>query len=96
MGYFSKELQILDRNTVKYMIDQLQEENDKLHADFNQLHTNYDNLHTDFNNLHTSFDNLHTNYDKLNNENINLRQQHSFDAAKIERYRNLYGELPEE
>ena len=81
MGYFSKELQILDRNTVKYMIDQLQEENDKLHADFNQLHTNYDNLHT--------------NYDKLHNENINLRQQHLFDAAKIERYRDLYGELPE-
>ena len=59
MGYFSKELQILDRNTVKYMIDQLQEENDKLH-----------------------------------DENINLRQQHSFDAAKIERYRKLYGEQP--
>ena len=75
MSYFSKELQILDRNTVKYMIDQLQEENDKLHADFNQLHTNYDKLH---------------------NENINLRQQHSFDAAKIDRYRSLYGELPDD
>ena len=34
MGYFSKELQILDRNTVKYMIDQLQEDNDKLRANY--------------------------------------------------------------
>ena len=37
MGYFSKELQILDRNTVKYMIDQLQEDNDKLKEDNNKL-----------------------------------------------------------
>ena len=37
MGYFSKELQILDRNTVKYMIDQLQEDNDKLQEDNNKL-----------------------------------------------------------
>ena len=57
MGYFSKELQILDRNTVKYMIDQLQEENDKLH-----------------------------------DENINLRQQ----LTILEKYKSLYGELPEE
>ena len=72
MGYFSKELQILDRNTVKYMIDQLQEENDKLHADFNQLH----------------------------NENINLRQKYSNDVKQlvdtIEKYKSVYGELPEE
>ena len=60
MGYFSKELQILDRNTVKYMIDQLQEDNDKLKGEI-----------------------------------VELRQQHSFDAAKIDRYRSLYGELPE-
>ena len=37
MGYFSKELQILDRNTVKYMIDQLQEDVDKLQEDNGKL-----------------------------------------------------------
>ena len=64
MGYFSKELQILDRNTVKYMIDQLQEENDK-----------------------------------LQDENINLRQKYSNDVKQlvttIEKYKTLYGELPD-
>ena len=72
MGYFSKELQILDRNTVKYMIDQLQEDNDKLQEDNN----------------------------KLQDEIVELRQKHSTEVTKlsttIEKYRSLYGELPDE
>ncbi|SFD00508.1 hypothetical protein SAMN02910398_03762, partial [Butyrivibrio sp. YAB3001] len=36
---FSKELQILDRNTVKYMIDELQEELDTTKEELNTAHT---------------------------------------------------------
>lgn len=32
MGMFSEELKILDKNTVSYMIDELQDENDELRA----------------------------------------------------------------
>ena len=92
MGYFSKELQILDRNTVKYMIDQLQEDNDKLRA-------HIDKLQVHSNNIQANYNKLQTNNDKLHNENISLRQQHSNDVtqlALLEKYKAIYGELPEE
>ena len=96
MGYFSKELQILDRNTVKYMIDQLQEDNDKLQAVNDKLLADNDKLLANNDKLLANNDKLLANNQNLHNENINLRQQHSFDAAKIDRYRSLYGELPDD
>ncbi len=37
MGMFSEELRILDRNTVKYMVEEQQQENDALRAEKNEL-----------------------------------------------------------
>ena len=39
MDMFSKELQILDRNTVKYMIDELQEDLDEAHTLLDEAHS---------------------------------------------------------
>ena len=75
MGYFSKELQILDRNTVKYMIDQLQEDNDKLQEAKAKLQAENTTL--------------------LQQQNYYM-EQHTRDAERLEKYKALYGELPNE
>ena len=77
MGYFSKELQILDRNTVKYMIDQLREENDRLRKEN---------------------DRLRKENDILKNKIAEFKKNHPEIAIQVQlaRYRELYGDLPEE
>ena len=45
MNMFSKELQLMDRNTAKYMIDELQEQLDSAHEQLDSAHEQLDSAH---------------------------------------------------
>ena len=68
MGYFSKELQILDRNTVKYMIDQQQEELDKLQEELDKTQEELDKVHEKLYKAHEELDKVHEKLDKAHEE----------------------------
>ena len=65
MGMFSKELRELDRNTVLYMIDEMQDTESKLNDAHTQLNSTQDELQSAQDKLHSTQDKLHSTQDKL-------------------------------
>ena len=57
MNMFSKELQILDQNTVKYMIDEMQEELDNIKDELDTAKTELDTAKTELDTANTTISN---------------------------------------
>lgn len=85
MGMFSKELRELDRNTVLYMIDEMQDELDqkkiqlqdtesKLNDAHTQLNSTQDELHSTQDKLHSTQDELHSTQDELHSTQDELQK----------------------
>ncbi len=76
INMFSKELQILDRNTVKYMIDELQDElnetQNKLSEAKDQLNETKDQLNEAKDQLNETKDQLNETKDQLNEANTTI------------------------
>lgn len=68
MGLFSKELQMLDENTVDYMIDEMQATIDELKRDNQELQTSNQNLQTSNQELQTSNQDLQTSNQELQSQ----------------------------
>lgn len=64
MGMFSKELYEMDRNTVRYMIDEMQSELDQTHEELDQTHEELDQAHEELDQTH----------EKLNQKERELRE----------------------
>ncbi len=75
MGLFSKELQILDENTVDYMIDEMQATIDELKRNNQELQTSNQNLQTSNQDLQTSNQELQSQLAHKELELQQLRQQ---------------------
>ncbi len=75
MDMFSKELQILDRNTVKYMIDELQEELDSTIFELDAAKSELDTTKTELDTTKTELDTTKTELDTAKTE---------LDTAKTE------------
>lgn len=69
MGMFSKELRELDRNTVLYMIDEMQDELDQKKIQLQDTESKLNDAHTQLNStqdeLQSAQDKLHSTQDKL-------------------------------
>lgn len=69
MGMFSKELRELDRNTVLYMIDEMQDEIDQKKIQLQDTESKLNDAHTQLNStqdkLHSTQDELHSTQDEL-------------------------------
>lgn len=68
MGLFSKELQILDENTVDYMIDEMQATIDELKRNNQELQTSNQDLQTSNQELQTSNQDLQTSNQELQSQ----------------------------
>lgn len=55
MDMFSEELYELDRNTVQYMIDEMQDELDATHIKLNTAHAELNTAHTELNEMNTKY-----------------------------------------
>ena len=95
MSMFSKELQVLDRNTVKYMIDELQEELDdvieKLDDANAQLNSTTEQLNTTTEQLNTTTEQLNTTTERLNNANQQLADKDAIIEKLQEEIKKLKG-----
>lgn len=60
MNMFSKELQILDQNTVKYMIDEMQEELDNIKDELDTTKTELDTTKSELDTAKTELDTANT------------------------------------
>ena len=68
MDMFSKELQILDRNTVKYMIDEYQEELDNTKLELNDAKARLNDAKARLNDVNAELDKTNAELDKTNAE----------------------------
>lgn len=90
MGFFSEELRIMDRNTAKYMIDEmddeiklLQSKKDQLETEKHQLVTEKNQLETEKSQLETEKSQLETEKSQLETEKSQLETQNLQQQAKI-------------
>ena len=68
---FSEELYKLDRNTVQYMIDEMQDELDATQTQLNAAHTELDATQIKLDAAHTELDTVHT---ELNEMSVKYEQ----------------------
>ena len=73
---FSKELQVLDKNTVKYMIDELQEELDGKNAELDTANATIADLNATITSKDDTIANLKSVVDLLKSENQNAEKEH--------------------
>ena len=97
---FSEELKILDKNTITYMIDEMQEELDKKKNELNEAQSKLDTVKTELNTAKTELDTTKTELDLtstffpwlINNGRLDDAQKASKDSAF---YQKLYNEYKE-
>ena len=77
MGFFSEELRIMDRNTAKYMIDEMDDEINLLQAKKNQLETEKSQLVAEKSQLETEKSQLETEKSQLETEKCRLETEKS-------------------
>lgn len=77
MGMFSEELRELDRNTVRYMMDEMQDELDGLKNEKNELQNEVDGLKGESMELQSKNGKLQNENGKLQNENGKLQDENS-------------------
>ena len=100
INMFSEELKILDKNTITYMIDEMQEELDKKKNELNEAHSKLDTVKTELNTTKTELDTTKTELDLtstffpwlINNGRLDDAQKASKDSAF---YQKLYNEYKE-
>ena len=68
MRMYSKELQELDRNTVKYMIDGLEAQRDKVRAELDKTNAELDKTNAELDKTNAELDKANTELDKANTE----------------------------
>jgi len=90
MDMFSKELQILDQNTVKYMIDEMQEELDNIKDELDTAKSELDTTKTELDIAKTELDTTKT---ELDTANTTISNQSKEIADKEELIAKLQAEL---
>ncbi len=90
MNMFSKELQILDQNTVKYMIDEMQEELDNIKDELDTAKTELDTTKTELDTAKTELDTAKT---TISNQSKAIADQSKEIADKEELIAKLQAEL---
>jgi hypothetical protein len=75
MGFFSEELLEMDRNTVKYMIDERTRENEELQKKNNEVQKQKEELQSRNNELESQKAELQSQNDELQNQNDELQNQ---------------------
>ena len=86
MDMFSKELQILDRNTVKYMIDELQEELDTTISELDAAKSQLDTTKSELDNTKSELDNTKSELDIANETISDKDAQIAMLQSQLEEY----------
>ena len=100
MGFFSEELRIMDRNTVRYMMDEmegmikrLEIKKEELETQKNQLEMQNSQLETQKNQLETQKNQLETQKNQLETQNSQLEAENDELRTELQRYQNMQKQL---
>lgn len=87
MGFFSEELRIMDQNTVRYMMDEMESTLDRLRTEKEELETQKSQLETQNSQLETQKSQLETQNSQLETQNSQLETQNSQLETEIDQLR---------
>ena len=96
LGMFSEELRILDRNTVKYMIDEMQEELDTKKAELESTKEELDSAKTELDTAKTELDTTKTELDTAKTELNTAKTELEVAKSKISDQSELIAKLQAE
>ena len=88
MGIFSEALAEMDRNTVDYMIDEMQKKKDQLQSENDQLQSENDQLQSENDQLQSENDQLQQEKDQIQQQNDQLQIENELLKQKLYELQN--------
>ena len=93
IGMFSEALRIMDRNTTKYMIEDMKRQYDDAKARYDDVKSQYDDVKSQYDDVKSQYDDVKSQYDDVKSQYDDVKSQYDDVKAQLEESQRENAEL---